>query len=120
MSNYKQAVVKQKPTEKHPDAEVTFNDMGYEFASVFKKLFPDVDCPHCFARFRLLFIAGIASADQFYDGLNKIGEKKAMHEAAVWWQSQVEEGKQELEVELRIAQAESDGCYHDEESSGYH
>ena len=118
MTNHS-AVIVQEPDDDFP-AQVEINMLDYDFASVFKTLFPDIQCPHCVAQMRLLFIAGVLSSDKAYEGLDQIRDEKVMDEASKWFQTQVEEGRTELDVELKLAHAQHEGHYHKDESNRHH
>jgi hypothetical protein len=118
MGNQQAAVVFQEPDDDHP-AEIAIPPLDYDFASVFNTLFPDIKCSHCFAQMRLLFYAGVISADAAYASLDKIRSDEHLDAANKWYQDQVEEARQELSVEITVAGAEQTGCMHDE-STGYH
>lgn len=119
MTNYQQAVVEQKPDEVHP-AQVIFDNLDYEFASVFKTLFPDIQCGHCYAQMRLLFIAGILTSESVIDALGTIRKPEAQKQAAAWWAEQVEAARVELNAELKVATATDQGHFHHDESARNH
>lgn len=116
--NPQAAIVFQEPDEDHP-AKICINPLDYDFASVFKSLFPEVQCSHCYAQMRLLFYAGVLSADAAYSSLDKIRLDEHLDEATKWYQGQVEDVRQELDIELKVANAEQMGCMHDE-PNGHH
>jgi hypothetical protein len=119
MNSDQRAVVEQTPDEDHP-AQVIFDNLDYEFASVFKILFPDIQCGHCFAQMRLLFIAGILTSESVIDALGTIRKTEAQEQAAAWWAAQVEEARVELKVELKTAAAVEAGHFHHDESARNH
>ena len=119
MTDHQQAVVEQKPDEAHP-AQVIFDNLDYEFASVFKILFPDIQCGHCYAQMRLLFIAGILTSESVIDQLGTIRKPEAMKQAAAWWQKQVEEARVELNADLKVATATEQGHFHHDETARNH
>lgn len=106
-------VVRQEPDADHP-AEVIVDPIDNAFASVFKTLFPEVQCPHCYSQMRLLFLAGVVSTDNTYDCLNKIRSEEHLDGVTKWVQGQVEQARTELDIELKVASAEQNWCYHDE------
>ncbi len=119
MTRHEQAVVDQEPDGEHP-AQVIFDNLDYEFASVFKTLFPDIQCGHCYAQMRLLFIAGILTSESVLDALGTIKKPEALKEAAAWWTEQVEEAKVELNADLKVATATVEGHFHHDESQRNH
>lgn len=119
MATHEQAVVEQTPDEVHP-AQVVFENLDYEFASVFKTLFPDIQCGHCFAQMRLLYIAGILTSEGVIDALGTIRKPEAMKQAAAWWAQQVQEAKIELDADLKVATATEEGHFHHDESARNH
>ncbi len=119
MTTHEQAVVEQQPDEAHP-AQVIFDNLDYEFASVFKTLFPDIQCGHCYAQMRLLFIAGILTSESVIDSLGTIIKPEAAKQAAAWWTEQVEAAKVELNAELKMAVAVEQGHFHHDETARHH
>jgi hypothetical protein len=119
MTTHEQAVVEQTPDEAHP-AQVIFENLDYEFASVFKTLFPDIQCGHCFAQMRLLYIAGILTSESVIDALGMIRKPEAMKQAAAWWAQQVQEAKIELDADLKVAKATEEGHFHHDETARNH
>ncbi len=113
MDNPQAAVVFQEPDKDHP-AKITINPLDYEFASVFNQIFPEVKCPHCYAQMRLLFYAGVLSADKTYEALDKIRSEEHLDSATKWYHSQVQDAQQELDVELKVITATREWCMHNE------
>ncbi len=119
MTEHQQAVVEQQEDAEHP-AKVIFDNLDYEFASVFKTLFPDIQCGHCFAQMRLLFIAGILTSEGVMDSLGEIRKPEAQKQAAAWWAEQVQEAKIELDADLKVAIATEEGHFHHDETARNH
>lgn len=107
------AVVTQEPDDEHP-AQIIIPPLDSDFASVFKSLFPEVKCPHCYSQMRLLFLAGVLSTEKTYGALDQIRSEDHLDGVTKWFQGQVEDAREELTVELKVASAERNWCLHDE------